>query len=472
MSSHPQILQGRYEIKRYLSKKAGQQTLLAKDKQTQNLVVIKLLTFGAELQWQTFKLFEREAKTLQELEHSAIPRYLDYFDLETKFGQGFALVQSYIDAPCLEEHIKVGRTFSEVELKQIAKAVLEILTYLHHRSPPIIHRDLKPANILLTNRSGHSVGQVYLVDFGSVQAAAQDSGTRTIVGSYGYMPPEQFGARAVPASDLYSLGATIIYLASGQHPADLPQKDLRIDFQNYVSISSDFIDWLRWMTQPSLEKRLQSAKDALEALENPKLPSLEKKSSLIISKPAGSKVVLNKGDNYLEIGIPPKSFKLKLSPAIVFKIVWNRVVLPCFSGAILIWIVGGWFGNFFLLVFLWSGINSIINILFAIFGVTWLHVDQETISLRYQLFDFKYYRLGKEKRSQLTKLERTKTYYRENAKGHRFKVKSQINIWAGDKKFPLGGNGLLSDIELDWLAYELSEWLDLPIIEDLPIVKD
>ena len=55
---------------------------------------------------------------------------------------------------------------------------------------------------------------MYLVDFGAVQAAAVEQGTITVVGTYGYMPPEQFGGRAVAASDLYSLGATLIYLAS------------------------------------------------------------------------------------------------------------------------------------------------------------------------------------------------------------------------------------------------------------------
>ena len=77
------------------------------------------------------------------------------------------------------------------------------MQYLHSQTPPIIHRDLKPSNILLTDRSAHSQGQVYLVDFGSVQAPfLQPTGTLTIVGAYGYMPPEQFGGRAEPASDL------------------------------------------------------------------------------------------------------------------------------------------------------------------------------------------------------------------------------------------------------------------------------
>ncbi|MBD1874302.1 hypothetical protein H6F75_12480 [Nodosilinea sp. FACHB-131] len=83
----------------------------------------------------------------------------------------------------------------------IAKALLDILEYLYRLQPPVIHRDIKPSNVLLKNRSGNSPGEVYLIDFGSVQTAAH-GGTVTVVGTYGYMPPEQFGGRSLPASDL------------------------------------------------------------------------------------------------------------------------------------------------------------------------------------------------------------------------------------------------------------------------------
>ena len=461
MPLNSQVLKGRYEIQRHLGKRPGQQTLLAKDRQTQDLVVVKLLTFGGELEWGTFKLFEREAKTLKELEHPAIPRYLDYFDIETNFGQGFALVQSYINAPSLEEQIKAGRTFSEIDLQQIAKAVLAILIYLHNRHPAIIHRDIKPGNILLTNRSGNNVGQVYLVDFGSVQAAVSEGGTRTVVGTYGYMPPEQFGGRAVPASDLYGLGTTIIYLASGQHPADLPQQDLRISFENYVSLSPNFIDWLQWITQPSLERRLKSANDALEALES---QTLQKKPALVPAKPIDTKVILTKDNNRLEIYIPPKGFSIDLLPTIVFATIWNGFLVNWYSHAISSWSSFGWFMAFFAMGHLGVGIWLILQILFTIFGKTLLHLDREKIALKYQLFGLNYHRPRPTARALIIKLEQTETAYKKDSEGGRVKVKPKINIWAGIKKFSIGGKGLLSEIELDWLAHELSEWLNLPII--------
>ena len=265
-----EILADRYQCDRRLGKQAGRQTLLARDLKTQQQVVVKLLSFSSDFNWEDLKLFEREVETLKSLSHPAIPRYLDSFEIDTPNRKGFALVQSYIEAKSLQEYLSDGRTFSESEVKQLATALLDILAYLHQRQPPVIHRDIKPSNILLKNRSGNSVGEVYLVDFGAVQTLATQQGkTVTVVGTYGYMPPEQFGGRAVPASDLYSLGATLIALITKQHPADLPQKDLQLEFEQFTQLSPAFTNWLKWMTDPSLERRPASVQIAKEVLEKP-----------------------------------------------------------------------------------------------------------------------------------------------------------------------------------------------------------
>ncbi|MEG3862390.1 serine/threonine protein kinase, partial [Microcoleus sp. herbarium12] len=251
-----EILADRYQCDRRLGKQAGRQTLLARELKTQQQVVVKLLSFSSDFNWEDLKLFEREVETLKSLSHPAIPQYLDSFEIDTPQRKGFALVQSYIEAKSLQEYLSDGRTFSENEVKQLAAALLDILGYLHQRQPPVIHRDIKPSNILLKNRSGNSVGEVYLVDFGAVQTLATQQGkTVTVVGTYGYMPPEQFGGRAVPASDLYGLGATLIALITKQHPADLPQQDLQIEFEQFTQLSPGFTSWLKWMTHPSLERR-------------------------------------------------------------------------------------------------------------------------------------------------------------------------------------------------------------------------
>jgi serine/threonine protein kinase len=262
-----QLLQQRYVLRQSLGHKTGRYTMLADDLQTQKLVVVKLLVFGGDFEWDSLKLFEREAETLKALDHPAIPSYLDFFELDLPHYKGFALVQTYIAAKSLADHLKGGRTFSELEVKELAEALLDILIYLHGRQPPVIHRDIKPSNILLGNRSGNIIGQVYLVDFGSVQTlAVNEGGTITVVGTYGYMPPEQFGDRASPASDLYALGATLIHLVTGKSPADLLE-NFRIQLSASSNISTDMFQWLKALTEPAFDQRLSSAHDALQVLD-------------------------------------------------------------------------------------------------------------------------------------------------------------------------------------------------------------
>lgn len=303
-SNHKEIIQvgevinGQYLILEKYSDKAGRKTYLAQDNNDQQLVIIKIILFGIDLvAWDEFKLFERESVILKRLDHQFIPQYLDYFEIKDSSVKGFALVQTYIDAPSLEALVKQGRKFSEAELIEITEKILAILIYLHLQNPSIIHRDLKPSNILITNRSGNSIGDLYLVDFGSVQTVARkDNGTITIVGSYGYIPLEQFGGQTTPASDLYSLGMTLIYLITGVHPADLPLVNGRVQL-NSNDLSGKFLRWLDKMTQPLLDKRFSSAKAALTALKSEDGSS----GDFIDLRPAGSQIDLQRDLNKLEI---------------------------------------------------------------------------------------------------------------------------------------------------------------------------
>ncbi|MEG4320325.1 MULTISPECIES: serine/threonine-protein kinase [unclassified Microcoleus] len=315
-----EILADRYQCDRRLGKQAGRQTLLARDLKRQQQVVVKLLSFSSDFNWEDLKLFQREVETLKSLSHPAIPRYLDSFEIDTPNRKGFALVQTYIEAKSLQEYLSDGRTFSESEVKQLATALLDILAYLHQRQPPVIHRDIKPSNILLKNRSGNSVGEVYLVDFGAVQTLATQQGkTVTVVGTYGYMPPEQFGGRAVPASDLYGLGATLIALITKQHPADLPQQDLQIEFEQFTQLSPGFTNWLKWMTHPSLDRRPASFQIAKEVLEKPQqinkysLPMRQGKTVDTFSL-LGNAIWRSTGTGSLAVGICAAFYATFLAP--------------------------------------------------------------------------------------------------------------------------------------------------------------
>lgn len=454
-------LASRYEVGQQLAKKPGRRTILARDRISGELVVVKILSFGSDFEWDGLKLFEREAQTLKSLSHPAIPRYLDFLELDSTSGKGFALVQSYISAKSLEEYLKAGRTFSEDEVKQLASSLLEILIYLHQRQPPVIHRDIKPSNILLGDRTGNSLGQVYLVDFGSVQTlAAKEGATMTVVGTYGYMPPEQFGSRTVTASDLYSLGATLIYLVTGTHPADLPHKDGRIQFEQYVNLSPAFAQWLNRMIEPSLDRRLASATTALQALEQPQTDE----APLVVSKPSGSKIKLTADANSLEILMPRKGFSAEIGTLILFAIAWNSFILVWTGTAVLSAPMG--FNIFFVLFSLpfWgAGIGMIRQILSNLFGRVRLCLNQQQISLTYEIFGFKF---NQSRPAPIQNINQLEVEYLSNF-GNAI---NKIIIWAGVHKYELGRNNQFTQAELDWLALELSDWLGIPIIKKyLPV---
>lgn len=278
-----QILQDRYQIQCQLGNNGIRQTWLAKDLQAsdaeKSTVVVKLLSFGGTIQWDDLKLFEREAQILKQLNHPRIPQYLDYFCIDDR-TLWFGLVQEYIPGESLKEKLTAGARVTEKRAKKIAAEVLKILTYLHELNPGVLHRDIKPSNLIWGKDN-----RVYLVDFGAVQdKAAKEGVTFTIVGTYGYAPMEQFGGRAVPASDLYALGATLIHLLTGVPPSELLQQDLRLLFADRVNLSPGFIRWLNKLTEPAPEQRFSSARQALDAL----------KSGLAI-KPVTQKVINNSG---------------------------------------------------------------------------------------------------------------------------------------------------------------------------------
>jgi serine/threonine protein kinase len=455
-----QILNTRYRIKSLLGQKTGRRTFLAEDLQTNSDVVIKLLLFNPDFVWDDLKLFEREVEVLKSLNHSAIPKYLDSFEVETELGKGFALVQTFIDARSLQEWSESGRTFSEPEIKEIARELLHILDYLHHRQPAVIHRDLKPSNILLANRSGNSPGDVYLVDFGSVQTV-KSSGTMTIVGTYGYMPPEQFGGETQPASDLYALGATLIYLATGSHPSELPHKQMRLLFVERVNLERDFIDWLQQMTEPSLDLRWTSAQSALAALENPPIYSSSSSALTELVQPNGSKVRLTKTRDRLEIVIPPAGFQLQLLFLIPFALFWNSMIftifLPMFP---------------FTIFHMGAGLAIIWQIVSTLFEQTKIEVNEHTIALRKEVLGLKIGKGRMASRSEISNIEIGPI----NPKGKIFRsnnilaATSQLNLWIGVKNFEIADNERLSAPELHWLAQELSNRLNLPLAVPAPSI--
>jgi serine/threonine protein kinase len=227
-------------------------------------VAIKILSLRHINDWKQLELFEREAKVLSQLNHPQIPKYLEYFHLDTADNRTFWIVQQLAPGKSLTEWVNSGWRGTEADVKDITTQLLGILQYLHQQSPPLIHRDIKPHNIIRDDD-----GRVFLVDFGAVQNVYHDTLLKrhTVAGTYGYMAPEQFRGAAVTASDLYGLGATILYVLTHRSPADLPQARLKLVFRDRVNISDRFADWLETILEPEPVDRFASADIALNALQ-------------------------------------------------------------------------------------------------------------------------------------------------------------------------------------------------------------
>eukprot|EP00435_Cladocopium_sp_Y103_P055332 s15_g18.t1 len=181
--------------------------------------------------WSTLDKFEREASVLQRLRHVSIPRYYGTVQREGREGLDLGLVSQLVEGKTLEEEVAKGRWVATPEnLRVLAETLLEVCMHMASFAPPVVHRDIKPANILLEfdNSSQRTDPKIYLVDFGS---AVLGSGTRTAAGTFGYMAPESFGNSFTPKSDLYGVGASLLFAATGLEPGSLPVDRLQVKFE-------------------------------------------------------------------------------------------------------------------------------------------------------------------------------------------------------------------------------------------------
>lgn len=263
MSNYPNFSSHGYEVVQELglNREAGRITYLANVLNSEQQVVIKEFRFAnSGGDWSGFKTYQREIEVLQQLHHPRIPHYLNSFETSS----GFCLVQEYKKAPSLAERY----SFTVEEIQQIAISALEILVYLQQRTPPVIHRDIKPENILVDEQLN-----AYLVDFGFARIRGGELALSSVAaGTIGFMPPEeQFGRSLTTASDLYSLGATLICLVTGTRSVEvgkLIDDNYRFNFQRLVSqLPLRFGNWLTKMVEPNLKFRYSDATVALTALQ-------------------------------------------------------------------------------------------------------------------------------------------------------------------------------------------------------------
>jgi eukaryotic-like serine/threonine-protein kinase len=233
------------------------------------------------------KQFLREAQTLAGLHHPNLPRVTDYFiDNDLHY-----LVMDYIEGQTLQDMLAANKTgFPENLVLEWADQLLSALEYIHTCN--VIHRDIKPANIRRTTG-----GHLFLVDFGLVKPYNLNN-PRTLtmfhgIGTLEYAPPEQYDpeAHTDQRSDIYSLGATLYHLLTGQTPVSVTRRTSDpTSFHTLRQANADISPEVEAVILRAMEieraKRFPSALDmhaALNLIRQTRAVDLARTTSLIVA---------------------------------------------------------------------------------------------------------------------------------------------------------------------------------------------
>lgn len=216
---------------------------------------------------QAIDLFRQEATILKNLgNHPQIPDLLAFLTQQ----QRLYLVQEFISGQNLLQILKEQGRFSQEQVKQILINLLPVLEFIHAKQ--VIHCDIKPSNIIRQEDNS-----LVLIDFGSSLQSSQEFLTQlgAITGTPGYVPPEQIKGHAIPASDLFSLGATALHLLTGIIPSeegiDLASTPLDLIWKQtgiIPGLDPAFSKIITQLLQPEVNNRYRSAKEVKQDLEN------------------------------------------------------------------------------------------------------------------------------------------------------------------------------------------------------------
>lgn len=266
----PLVLDDRFVAHEVLAQRHSARTLGGSDRRDGTPVILKVLGVSGLAEWKELELFQRGIEVLRGLEHPGIPRHHGDGSF-TRGGETYYFwAQERLPGRSLAEGLEQGQRWTEERARALTEALLEILEYLQGFSPPILHRDIKPANVF-----EREDGTWALIDFDLVKDTLEpEGGSTTALGTAGYAPLEQLMGRAVPASDLYGLGATLVALLSRKHPSDLVDPDEgRIEFREHVRISADFTDFIARLLEPRAGQRPADARAARALLDRPPAPA-------------------------------------------------------------------------------------------------------------------------------------------------------------------------------------------------------
>ncbi|MBL8606569.1 MAG: serine/threonine protein kinase [Myxococcales bacterium] len=248
---------GRYVVRGVLGEGAQGTTYDALDEAEGRAVAIKAFDVRGAKSWKDVELAEREARVLATLDHPLVPKYFDRFEE----NDTLYLVMEKIEGETLDRIRQREGALSETEVRRFLACADRAMTYLHGRGAPVIHRDVKPRNVVR-----RADGSYVFVDFGAVAELVVRRGASTVVGTLGYMAPEQLQGRASPATDVYAVGATALAALTGADPDTLPHQGLRVDVRGVLAgrVSEPMIATLERMLEPDPDRRARSVAEALD----------------------------------------------------------------------------------------------------------------------------------------------------------------------------------------------------------------
>jgi tRNA A-37 threonylcarbamoyl transferase component Bud32 len=256
------ILDGRYCVQERLGA-GGQGTVyLADDSKESTQVVLKesMLPVYTDIvnRKQALEAFHKEAFALESVRHDNIVRYFGSFVADHRAY----LVLQLVPGRTLAAMVKEDGPIEGKRAVALSMQMCDILSLLHGLTPSMVHRDFTPDNLIVG-----ADDKVTLIDFAvSVAAWSVDDDGGEVAGKAAYMAPEQFRGVPQTQSDVYSLGATMYYLLTGETPEPLDESHPVLSNE---AVSKDLSDIVAGATRLDLEKRFKSAaavKDALRAL--------------------------------------------------------------------------------------------------------------------------------------------------------------------------------------------------------------